>query len=267
MFRLKKSLGQNLLTDQNTIKKIVSIENLKNENILEIGAGTGNLTNPIIKKKIKNIIIIEKDENFCGLLKEKFLQNKNVKIYNKDILKYDLNDTGLNNAIIFGNLPYNISTQILVNFISVKKWPPFFKKIIFMFQKEVADRILAQSNTKEYGRLAILTNFRLNIIQSFKISKNCFFPKPAVDSKIIVFEPKIKTNHKISNIKNLEKITNVFFTSRRKMINKPFARIFKNHKLVAKKLKINLSARPSELSFGDYYKLVEYCEKIKLNIL
>ena len=79
-----------------------------------------------------------------------------------------------------------------------------------MFQKEVADRILATHNTKEYGRISVLTNFRLEIVENFKISKNCFFPKPAVDSKIIVFKPKIKLNYKIRDIKNLEKKLQIY---------------------------------------------------------
>ena len=130
-----------------------------------------------------------------------------------------------------------------------------------MFQKEVADRILATYNTKEYGRISVLTNFRLEIIENFKISKNCFFPKPAVDSKIIVFKPKIKLNHKIHNIKNLEKITNIFFSNKRKMINKPLSKTFKEYKAIAKQLSLNLNSRPSELSSDDYCRLTEIYEK------
>ena len=107
-----------------------------------------------------------------------------------------------------------------------------------MFQKEVADRILAKTNTKEYGRISILTNFRLDIIGSFKISKNCFFPKPKVDSKIVIFKPKTKINYKISNIKNLEKITNIFFSNRRKMIINHFPKFLK-HVSVVRNSKLN----------------------------
>ncbi len=263
MIRLKKSLGQNFLIDKNIIKKIISLDNLKNQNILEIGPGSGSLTEPIVDKEIRKITLIEKDEKLYEILKIKFLNKKNIEIINQDILKYNLNNILLKNVIVFGNLPYNISTQILANFLKVKVWPPFFKKIIFMFQKEVADRILAKPNTKQYGRITILTNYRFDIVENFKISRNCFFPRPAVDSKILVFKPKNKINYKINNIKNLEKITNVFFSNRRKMINKPFAKIFKNPKSLAKKLKIDLSSRPSELSCGDYYKLTEYFERIK----
>jgi len=262
MLKLKKSLGQNFLTDKNITRKILNLENLKNQTILEIGPGSGSLTESIIKGNPKKIILIEKDQRFSQLLKDRLKNEKNLEIHNKDILQYDFANTLLENAIIFGNLPYNISTQILVKFISLKNWPPFFKKIIFMFQKEVADRILAKSSTKEYGRIAILTNFRLDIVESFKISRNCFFPKPNVDSKVIVFKPKIKIKHRIQDVKSLEKITNIFFSNRRKMINKPFSKIFKEYKDVAKKLKINLNLRPSELSNNDYYRLAEYYEKL-----
>ena len=262
MFKLKKSLGQNLLIDKNVIKKILSAANLENQIVFEIGPGNGNLTLPIIEKKIKKIILIEKDEKFCKILKQKFLNYQNIEIYNQDILKFNLDSISSNNVIVFGNLPYNISTQILVNFLKVKKWPPFYKKVIFMFQKEVADRIIAKCNTKAYGRITVLANFRFEIIKSFNVSKNCFFPKPSVDSKILVFKPKNNSSYKILNIKNLEKITNIFFSNRRKMINKPFSKIFRDHITVAKKLKIDLSIRPSELSCRDYYKLTEYYEKV-----
>tara|TARA_B100000029_G_scaffold469190_1_gene506867 strand:+ start:82 stop:489 length:408 start_codon:yes stop_codon:yes gene_type:complete len=132
-----------------------------------------------------------------------------------------------------------------------------------MFQKEVADRILAKHNTKEYGRISILTNFRLEIVENFKISRNCFFPKPNVDSKIIVFKPRAKVIFKIRDVKSLEKITNIFFSSKRKMINKPMSKIFKGYKNIAKKLSLNLNSRPSELSCDDYYRLAELYEKSK----
>ena len=260
MFKLKKSLGQNFLVDKNIINKIISVEILKNQNVIEIGSGSGNLSKIIIQKGVKNFLAVEKDERFCNLLGKEYVSNKNVCFENKDILKKDLNKIDLKNVIVFGNLPYNISTQILVNFINLNKWPPFYKKIIFMFQKEVADRILAKSKTKQYGRLTILANYRLDIVKSFNISKNSFFPVPAVDSKVIVFKPKLNIRYRINNIKNLEHITNIFFSGKRKMINKALARIFKNHISVSKRYKIDLNLRPSDLSLDQYYKLAEHYE-------
>ena len=260
MYKLKKSLGQNLLIDKNVIKKILSAVNLENQIVFEIGPGHGNLTLPIIEKKIKKIILIEKDEKFCKILKQKFLNYQNIEIYNQDILKFNLDSISSNNVIVFGNLPYNISPQILVNFLKVKKWPPFYKKVIFMFQKEVADRIIAKCNTKAYGRITVLTNFRFEIIKSFNVSKNCFFPKPSVDSKILVFKPKNNSSYKILNIKNLEKITNIFFSNKRKMINKPFSKIFKNPEIVSQKLNIDLSLRPNQINENEFYKIVNFFE-------
>ena len=130
-----------------------------------------------------------------------------------------------------------------------------------MFQKEVADRILAKPNTKEYGRISVLTNFRLDIVNSFKISRKCFLPVPDVDSKIIIFSPKTKTNYYIKNIKNLEKITEILFSGKRKMINKAFSKIFKDYEKIAKALDINLKKRPAELSCHDFYRITEYYEK------
>ena len=263
MLKLKKSLGQNFLVDKNVINKIVSLDVIKDKKIFEIGPGSGNLTNYIIQKKPKTILLIEKDKRFYEILSKKYRFKKNYKIINEDILNYDLNKHKKEDATIFGNLPYNISTQILAKFISTDIWPPFYKKIIFMFQKEVADRILAKCNTKQYSRITILANFKLDVIEKFEISKKCFFPIPNVDSKIIAFKPKIKNDYKISNIKNLEKITHIFFSNKRKMINKPFSKIFNNYKEAAKQLKIDLNLRPSELSCNDYYRLTEYYEKLK----
>ena len=260
MLKLKKSLGQNFLVDKNIIKKIVNLEPIEDENIFEIGPGLGNLTNLISNKKPKSLFLIEKDKRFFDILNQKFRLFNNFKIFNDDILSYNLNNYDGHNIIVFGNLPYNISTQILAKFIKLNSWPPFYKKIIFMFQNEVADRILAKTNTKNFGRISVLANFRLEVVKSFKISKKCFFPIPKVDSKIIVFKPKQKINYKINNIENLEKITHAFFSNKRKMINKTFVKLFNNHEKIAEKLNIDLTCRPSELSPETYYKLTEYFE-------
>ena len=260
MLNLKKSLGQNLLIDKNILNKIAELSSINEKVVFEVGPGTGNLTEIILKKNPKKLLLVEKDKRFCEILSKKFDLEKNFIIYNEDILKFNF-DKNINPDIVFGNLPYNISTQILVKFIKFNKWPPPFSKIIFMFQKEVADRILAKPNTKEYGRISVLANFRLDIIDSFKISRKCFFPVPDVDSKIIIFSPKTKINCYIKNIKNLEKITEILFSGRRKMINKAFSKIFKDYEKIANALDINLKKRPAELSCHDFYRITEYYEK------
>ena len=161
MIRAKKSLGQNFLIDQKIISKIVNILELKNRNILEIGPGTGNLTEGILKENPKKVLVIEKDGNLTNLLKEKF-KNK-IDIINEDILKIDENLLSEQTLTVFGNLPYNISTEILCKWILNIKKKIWFDSLILMFQKEVADRIISDFDTKSYGRLTILANWRLDI--------------------------------------------------------------------------------------------------------
>ncbi len=258
----KKSLGQNFLIDLNIIKKITGLTNIFNKDILEIGPGKGALTNEILKNKPKSLILIEKDNLLSNELKLKYKDNKKVKIFNKDILKFDFEKELKKETIVFGNLPYNISSQILVKIIKFKKWPPKFLSLILMFQKEMADRIIGKFGTSKYGRLSILTNYRLNVINKFKISPNCFFPKPKVDSTILFLKPNNRAKHKIKNIENLEKITHIFFSNKRKMINKKFSKLFRDSNNVSKQLDIDLSLRPDQLNENNFYKITKYYEKI-----
>ena len=255
MIKPKKSLGQNFLIDNNVINKIINLSDIKNNNIVEIGPGTGNLTKKIIERKPKSLILIEKDRQLVSFLRSEFINQQNLTIFNEDILKFQLEDKIKTNSIIIGNLPYNISSQILAKLIKFKKWLPKYKKLILMFQKEVADKILAKTNSSSFGRLSILTSARLKIVDSFNVSENCFYPVPKVKSTVLVFEPVINKDFQVKNISNLEKITHVFFSKKRKMINKAFKKLFKNPDLVAKKININLNLRPSKISEKEYYKI------------
>ena len=259
----KKSLGQNFLIDSNIIKKIINLTTIFDKNILEIGPGKGALTDEILKNKPRSLTLIEKDNLLSNELKLKYNNNKRIKIYNKDVLKFNFEKKLEKDTIIFGNLPYNIASQILVNIIKFKKWPPKYSCLIFMFQKEMADRIIGKYGTSKYGRLSILTNYRLSVLNKFKISPNCFFPKPKIDSTVLFLKPNSKIKNKIKNIENLEKITHVFFSKKRKMINKSFSKLFKNSKDLSQKLNIDLSLRPNQLNENDFYKIVEYYEKYK----
>ena len=261
MIKAKKSLGQNFLIDQNIINKIIDLVDIKNKNILEIGPGTGSLTLEILKKKPKKIILIEKDDKLVDLLKNRL--NKDIEFINKDVLKIDENN--LNNQIltVFGNLPYNISTEILSKWIlNLNPKKVWFSCLILMFQKEVADRIISKFNTKDYGRLAILANWRLNIKKIMDIKPNSFQPRPKVESTVLFFEPK-KNFMKFDNAKNLEKITRIFFMHRRKMIKKPFNQLFNNNENIASELGIDLSLRPQNLDFNTYYELTKKYEFLR----
>ena len=259
----KKNLGQNFLVDKNIIKKIVKIGNInKNSKILEIGPGSGNLTNEIISKKPKKIIAIEKDKNLCLILKDKFKEEKNIKILNEDILKIINKDYFEKKTIVFGNLPYNISTKILSSFLLFKKWPPWYDTLILMFQKEVAERIVAESKTKEFGRLSVLSNWRTDIKKHFEISNNCFFPKPKVDSTVLSFTPKNNFKFHLKDPKTLEHITRILFSSRRKMINKSLKKLFNKKIDDLNNLNIDYKLRPGDLNSIIFYKIATIYEKL-----
>ena len=263
LHKAKKSLGQNFLIDKNIINKIINIANInKSKIIVEIGAGYGNLTTAITVAKPKRIFAIEKDKKLFSFLNDKFGNYKNIKIINDDILKLIGKKNLGKNVIVFGNLPYNISTQILASLIMLKKWPPWYEVLILMFQKEVANRILAKPHTKEYGRLSVLSNWRLEIKKHFDVSKNSFFPKPKIDSTLLSFKPRKNNPFDLKNPKNLEIVTRVLFSNRRKMINKNFMKLFNQNIFISKNLNLDLSARPEELNYEAYYKIAEQYEKL-----
>ena len=259
----KKSLGQNFLTDKNIINKIIKIGNIdKNKEVMEIGPGYGNLTEGIISMNPKNVLAIEKDKKLSIFLKEKFQNTNILKVINEDILSIIKYKKNKNNLLVFGNLPYNVSTQILASLITLKKWPPWYDLLVFMFQKEVANRIIAKPNTKDFSRLTVLTNWRLEVKKHFDVSKNSFFPKPKVDSTILSFKPKKNNLYNLENPKNLEKITQILFSNRRKMINKNLRKIFKEKLFLLKKLNIDLNKRPEELNNEIFYKIAIEYEKL-----
>ena len=260
MIRAKKSLGQNFLVDKQIINKIVNTIELKNKNILEIGPGTGNLTEGILKKNPKKILVVEKDDNLTNLLREKFKDK--IEVINQDILKIDENLLSDQTLTVFGNLPYNISTEILCKWILNIKEKIWFDCLILMFQKEVADRIISDFNTKNYGRLTILANWRLHIKKICDIGPLSFKPKPKIDSTVLFFKPK-KEFFSFKNSKNLEKITRTFFMHRRKMIKKPYNQLFNYNINIASKIGIDLNSRPQNLDFEKYFQLTKEYEDLR----
>ena len=252
MIRTKKSLGQNFLIDRNILDIIANVTHIKDKTILEIGPGTGNLTSFILKKNPKKMFVIEKDDDLAINLNETFKDQ--LTIINDDILKVDENLLFKDKVTVFGNLPYNISTEILSKWITNTKGDFWFDHLVLMFQKEVADRIIAKFNTSNYGRLSILSNWKLNVEKICDIKPISFSPRPKIDSSLLFFSPK-KNFYKINNPKNLEKVTRIFFNHRRKMLKKPFNQLFNGDQKILNELKIDLNLRPQNLDFNTYYKL------------
>ncbi|MBH44812.1 MAG: 16S rRNA (adenine(1518)-N(6)/adenine(1519)-N(6))-dimethyltransferase [Gammaproteobacteria bacterium] len=249
MIQLKKRLGQHFLHDKNIINKILKhVKPEKNQHFLEIGPGNGILSKPLYNK-IKSLILIEKDKKLIPILDQVFYNQKNINIYNKDILKYNFENISKKIRII-GNLPYNISTEILFKILNISE------KIIdvhFMLQKEVVDRIIAKPNSKIYGRLSVMCQVYFNIEKLFEISPNVFYPKPKVQSAYIKMIPYQTRFHNNKHEKMFYDIVKTTFESRRKMIKSTLKD--KMDLKILEKLNINPNQRPEKISVDDFLNI------------
>ena len=255
--KYKKKLGQNFLVDKNILKKIINFSLIKNHDyILEIGPGSGNLTNEILNKNPKKMKVIEKDENLIPILLKKF--DKKIDILNCDILKIDEKKLFESKCKVFGNLPYNISTKIISKWILNLDDEPWFDEMYLMFQKEVAERIVSKKDKKSYGRLSILAQWRLDCEILFDIKPSCFYPVPKVESTLVKFTPK-RNFIKIKNIKNLEKVTSLFFNQRRKKIKNVIKSLISKNN-ITDNISVDLNLRPQNLSPDFYYNMVKIIE-------
>ena len=183
-FILKKRYGQNFLIDQNILTKITNLIDSENLNILEIGPGNGKLTDRIILKKPSILTLVEIDKDLIKYLSQKYLFNNNINLINADILDYEIKDYY---QLIISNLPYNISSQILVKLSTLKKPPD---TLILMFQKEFAQRLLDKKLNSINSLIKCFYTIKLN----FNVSKNCYRPIPKVDSSVLTFN-KLKKNY------------------------------------------------------------------------
>ena len=184
-----------------------------------------------------------------------------INVINKDILDCFENLKFKIPIKVFGNLPYNISTKILTSFIKTENQNKNFEKFIFVFQKEVADRIIAKEDTKDYGRLSIISSWKLNYSRIINISPKCFNPAPKVWSSLLTLWPKSNFGE-INKYKNLEHVTKIFFNQRRKMIKKPFKFLFKNYENAAEQLNVDLNLRPQNLSVEKYIEICKLYERL-----
>ena len=253
----KKSLGQNFIKDNNFLSIMSSkIITDKNTNIIEIGPGTGALTNFLVGKEFKSIYLIEKDRVLANKLKAKYSHIKNVYVMNDDALKmkYD-RFFKIKNNIIIGNLPFNISTQLLFKWLEINNWPPFYNSMTLMFQKEVANRITANPSCKEYSRITVSAQSRCKIKKILHAPSSIFFPRPKVDGVVLRFTPHLK--YKNINFNILQSVLRLSFSQRRKKI-KTSLKIYINE---IKKSKIDENLRPDDLTIDDYIKIVNLLDK------
>jgi 16S rRNA (adenine1518-N6/adenine1519-N6)-dimethyltransferase len=258
MFKHKKKFGQNFLINKDIIKKIADIGSInKNSNVIEIGPGSGSLTEELLKRNPKEIFAIELDKDLINHLNKIKNNYNNFNYEISDVLTFDEKSIFKKNSIIFGNLPYNISLKLLIKWIYSDPWPPFYDQMILMFQKEVAERIIATPNHKKYGRISILTNARLDVKFHFNISKKEFDPEPKVESSVLSFTPKKNASFQLKDLSILSDLTKIIFNTKRKMISKTLKKLLNEQELKIVDFDNIKNLRPENLDFSFYYKLVD----------
>jgi len=255
--KAKKSLGQNFIHDENFLKKLdQSIATDSKTNIIEIGPGKGALTKYLTNKKYKKIYLIEKDKVLVKELKNDNKKNPKVFVKNLDALNFDLHDLNLKtNSIIVGNLPFNISSQLLIKWTKFKYWPPFYQNMYLMFQKELGERIIAQENSKSYGRISVLAQSRFKIEKLFTAPSGIFIPKPKVDGIVLKFTPIKKYND--VNIDKLEILLRKAFQQRRKKIKTSL----KEYKDILLLNNFDLNIRAENIDIDEYCKICNLINK------
>ncbi len=252
-FFFKKSLGQHFLKNKNILEKISTIKKIKDRSIIEIGPGQGALTKVLLDKKPKKLIVIEKDKSlkpFLFQIKGKY--SNNFIIINDDALKIDYQKFNLKQIIVIANLPYNIATTLIIKLI---QYFHIIDSMILMVQKEVADRLSAEVSSSSYGRISVLIQIHASIKKEFDVSSDNFYPKPKVESSVIVIKP--NKNIKI-DYKKLDKILKLSFQKRRKTIKNNLKTL--DGKIEKKILECGIDPilRPQDIKPSEYIKLADF---------
>lgn len=251
----KKKFGQNFLINDDLSKEIVNLVEIQNKNVLEIGPGNMALTEKIYNKKPKKFFTVEIDNDLI----KKYENNPLLKfIINKDALDIDeVNLFDSKKFSIISNLPFNISTQLLLKWLNIQNTFNCIESMTLMFQKELAERITAKVNTKKYGRLSIISSAFFKIEKKIEVNKVNFFPVPKVDATVLKFTPLKINKIKKTKIKNLEKITKIFFNERRKINLKKIKKNFSGDQIKKWNLEKYFYMRPENLTKETYYLFSE----------
>jgi len=256
----KKKLGQNFLHDKNIISSIINKSDVENEDIIEIGPGPGILTENILKNKARSLLAIEKDDSFkVNLKKIKSNYRDNFDYLINDVIDFDFKKLTKKKYKFVSNLPYNISVPFILKMIKIRKTIPW-KEMILMVQKEVAERITANINTKNYGRLSIIVNLNNDVKKLLNVKPSSFIPRPKVDSTVIKISPK----KKYINVNNevFEKIVKVSFSQRRKKIKNNLDQLDINTISLLELSKIDPDLRAENIDIDGFLRISKNYEEL-----
>lgn len=253
----KKSLGQNFLLDFNLTRRIARAAGpLEGATIVEVGPGPGGLTRALLLEGAARVVAIEKDERCLPALSDiAALYPGRLDIIAADARQVDYGALALPSPVrIVANLPYSVATPLLVGWLKTEPWPPWFDRLILMFQREVADRIVAKPRSKDYGRLAVLANWRSSPRILFTLPGAAFTPKPKVDSALVELVPK-ETPEPHCKAAQLEKVTAAAFGQRRKMLRSSLRQITPDSEALLEGLGIDPKSRAEELGVAEFCRI------------
>ena len=252
-YKAKKKFGQNFLIDEFIIQKIISFLDIqKSDQLFEIGPGFGALSQHLTNLS-DNFYAIEIDKDLIGFLNKKY---PNIKIINKSLLDIDFNEYSFVDIRFIGNLPYNISTAILMH---LAKFKDLIKDMLFMFQLEVAKRIVSKKDNKSYGRLSVISQYLWQVETVLDVDKSCFNPMPKVQSAVVLFKKQNRQKYPKCSLSILSFITKESFKMRRKTIFNNLKNIFTIQELNS--ININPKLRAENLSVLDYVNLANIYQK------
>jgi 16S rRNA (adenine1518-N6/adenine1519-N6)-dimethyltransferase len=256
----KKGLSQNFLIDGNILRKIASTANLNPQDIiLEVGSGPGSLTEVLLDSGA-HVVAVEKDEILAKALTRLQGLERRLEVHCEDIMKFPLEEALMpllsqgQKAKVIANLPYHLTTPIIAQFVKQRH---LFSSLILMVQEEVARRFTAQPKTSDYSSFTIFLQFYSNPRYAFTVSSSCFYPKPRVNSAIVVLE--LREPPVVSDEDSFFKMTRTAFEHRRKMLRSSLRSLYNPDKIEQELKAIGCSplARPEELSLGEFLKLFE----------
>jgi 16S rRNA (adenine1518-N6/adenine1519-N6)-dimethyltransferase len=259
----RKSLGQNFLFDMNLTRKIARAAGpLVDVTVVEVGPGPGGLTRALLAEGAKHVIAIEKDGRAIPALQQIAAHYPGrLTIHEADALTMDWRSIAKGPIKIVANLPYNIGTPLLVNWLTSENWPPFYQSLTLMFQKEVAMRIAAKTGDDAYGRLSIICQWRCHATRLFDVNRSAFTPPPKITSSIVQLIPRTVCEPPCK-MEVLERVTAAAFGQRRKMLRSSLKSVFENPEVILETLGIDPTTRAEQLSVADFARLAIVLEKI-----
>jgi 16S rRNA (adenine1518-N6/adenine1519-N6)-dimethyltransferase len=263
----KKSLGQNFLLDLNLTARIARAAGpLDRVTVLEVGPGPGGLTRALLALGAGRVIAVERDERAIAALEEiAALYPGRLDIVAADALDFDPRPRLPHGAArIAANLPYNIATALLVNWLSIEPWPPWFDSAVLMFQREVAERIVAPPGSKTYGRLSVLAQWRCEARILFDINASAFVPPPKVTSSVVRLEP--RADPLPCDRRLLETVTQAAFGQRRKMLRQSLRTLGTDAAALIAAANLDPTARAEEISVSGFAALARALAAARNNL-